>query len=107
MRIDSLPECLFAAPDGADGVLVVEELHVEWGEVEEARAEGDEPHVERDTEQDDGQRHSEYTKPAHSHRALTWVTSGRPSHLVQLKLIHCITELYCRAVIVNYIQFYL
>ena len=53
------------------------------------RSEGDEPHIEGDAQEDDGQRHSEYTKPAHSHRALTWVTSGRPSHFVQLKLIHC------------------
>ena len=53
------------------------------------KREGDEPHIEGDAQEDDGQRHSEYTKPAHSHRALTWVTSGRPSHFVQLKLIHC------------------
>ena len=79
---------MFAAPDRADPVLVVEQLHVQRGEVEEVGSEGDEPHVERDTEQDDGQRHSQETKPAHSHRTLAWVTLGRPSHLVQFKLIH-------------------
>ena len=80
---------MFAAPDGTDPVLIVEQLHVQRGEVEKVGPQGDEPHIERDAQEDDGQRHSEYTKPAHSHRALTWVTSGRPSHLVQLKLIHC------------------
>ena len=67
---------MFAAPDRADPVLVVEQLHVQRGEVEEVGSEGDEPHVERDTEEDDGERDSQYTKPAHSHRTLTWVTSG-------------------------------
>ena len=50
---------MFAAPDSADPVLVVEQLHVQRGEVEQVRSEGDEPHVERDAQQDDGQRHSQ------------------------------------------------
>ena len=70
-------------------MLVVQELHIERREVEDVRPEGDEPHVEGDTQEDDGQRHSEETKLAHSHRTLTGVTPGSPAHLVKLKLIHC------------------
>ena len=69
-------------------MLVVQELHIEGREVEDVRPEGDEPHVERDTQEDDGQGHSEETKLAHSQGTLAGVTPGSPAHLVKLKLIH-------------------
>ena len=52
------------------------------------RSEGDEPHIEGDAQEDDGQRHSQDTEPAHSHRTLPGVAPGGPAHLVKLKLVH-------------------
>ena len=69
-------------------MLVAEELHVERGEVEEVGAEGDEPHVERDAEEDDGQRDSQHTELQHSPRTFVLVAPGGPAHLVPLKLVH-------------------
>lgn len=71
-------------------MLVVEELHVKRGEMEEVGAEGDEPHVERDTEEDDGQRDSQHTELQHSPRTFVFVAPGGPGHLVPLKLVHAV-----------------
>ena len=69
-------------------MLVVEELHVERGEMKEARAEGDEPHVERDAEEEDGEGDPQHTEPQHPPGTFVWVAPGAPAHLVPLELVH-------------------
>ena len=64
------PECLGLTPDGADCVLVVEELHIGRGEGEQVRPQGHKPHVQRDTEQSDREKHTEEAEPAQPQRAL-------------------------------------
>ena len=64
------PECLGLTPDGADCVLVVEELHVGRGEGEQVRPQGHKPHVQRDTEQSDREEHAEEAEPAQPQWAL-------------------------------------
>ena len=58
------------APHSAHFVLIIEELHVCGGESEDVGSEGDEPHVEGDAEENDGEEDTKQTKFAKSHRSL-------------------------------------